>query len=172
MRLAWPRNGPSLSSGPVSPTAAPSWTEAAPSPAPRSHGLASVRLAHHTHSPLVPGTQAAARSHCWKWPPHRCAFHLFPGQRPPCPEEAASQAGGPKIALCVRPGMGLSITARPLPPDASLWWLALIGPLDVETGKPALSPRGMAPQRADCNHMEVRPSALGPGSASALPSRL
>lgn len=92
----------------------------------------SVCLAHHTHSPLVPGMQAAAWSHCWKWPPNRCAFNLFPGQWPPCPEEAASQAGGPEIALCVRPWLGLSITARPLPPDASLWWLPLIGPLDVE----------------------------------------
>lgn len=35
-------------------------------------------------------------------------------------------------------------------------------------GKPALSPRVMAPQRANCNHMEVRPSALGPGSAKDL----
>lgn len=104
----------------------------------------------------------------WKWPPNRCAFNLFPGQWPPCPKEAASQAGGPKIALCVRPWMGLSITARPLPPDVSLCWLALIGPLDVETGKPTLSPRVMAPQRANCNHMEVRPSALGPGSAKNL----
>lgn len=36
-------------------------------------------------------------------------------------------------------------------------------------GKLALSPRVMAPQRANCNHMEVRPSALGPGSARDLP---
>lgn len=76
----------------------------------------SMRLPHRTHSPLVPGTQAAAWSRCWKWPPNRCAFNLFPGQRPPCPEEAASQAGGPEIAPCARPGLGLSITARPLPP--------------------------------------------------------
>lgn len=97
-------------------------------------GMDGTRLAHQTHSPLVPGMQAAPWSHCWKWPPNRCAFNLFPGQRPPCPEEAASQAGGPKIALCARPWMGLSITAQPLPPDASLRWLALIGPLDVEVG--------------------------------------
>lgn len=109
---------------------------------PSSHGTDRVRLAHHTHRPLVPGMQAAAWSHCWKWPPNRCAFNLFPGQWPPCPEEAASQAGGPKIALCVRPWMGLSITARPLPPDASLWWLALIGPLDVETGEASSVPSG------------------------------
>lgn len=172
MRLACPRNGPSFASGPTSPHSCSFLARGYPLSPPQSHGLASVRLAHHTHSPLVPGMQAAAWSHCWKWPPHRCAFNLFPGQRPPCPEEAASQAGGPKIALCVRPGMGLSITARPLPPDASFWWLALIGPLDVETGKPALSPQGMVPQRVNCKHMEVRPSALGPGSASALPSRL
>ena len=53
----------------------------------------------------------------------------------PCaPKEAASQAGGPKIAVYVCPWMGLSITARPLPPDASFWWLALIGPLGVGQG--------------------------------------
>lgn len=129
----------------------------------------SLSLAHpHTHSPLVSVMWAAAWSHGWKWPPNRCAFNLFPGQWPPCPKEAASQAGGPKIALCMRPWMGLSITARPLPPDASLWWLALIGPLGVETGEVALSPRVMAPQRANCNHMEEKPSALVPGSAKDL----
>lgn len=79
----------------------------------------------HTHRTLVPGIQAAAWSHCWKWPPNRCAFNLFPGHWPLCPKEAASQAGGPKIAVYVCPWMGLSITARPLPPDASLWWLHL-----------------------------------------------
>lgn len=76
---------------------------------------------HHTHRTLVPGIQTAAWSHCWKWPPNRCAFNLFPGHWPLCPKEAASQAGGPKIAVYVCPWMGLSITARPLPPDASLW---------------------------------------------------
>ena len=86
--------------------------------------------------------QAAARSHGWKWPPNRCAFNLFPGQWPPCPEEAASQAGGPEIALCVRPGTRLSITARPLPPDGPLWWLARIRPLDVEKGGRWLCPLG------------------------------
>lgn len=30
-------------------------------------------------------------------------------------------------------------------------------------------PGGLAPQRANCNHMEVRPSALVPGSAKDLP---
>lgn len=89
---------------------------------------------HHIHRPLVPGIQAAAWSHCWKWPPNRCAFNLFPGHWPLCPKEAASQAGGPKIAVYVCPWMGLSITARPLPPDASSWWLALIGPLGVGQG--------------------------------------
>lgn len=38
-------------------------------------------------------------------------------------------------------------------------------------GKLALSPRVMAPQRANCNHMEVRPSALGPGSVKDLLNR-
>lgn len=106
-----------------------------------------VLLPHRIHSPLVPGMQAAAWSHCWKWPPNRCAFNLFPGQWPPCPEEATSQAGGPKIALCVRPWVGLSITARPLPPEASLWWLALIGPLDVERGEAGSVPSGDGPSK-------------------------
>ena len=118
--------------------AAPSWPEAV-APVSRRGEYA---LARHTHSPLVPGMRAAAWSHCWKWPPNRCTFNLLPGQWPPCPEEAASQAGGPKIALCVRPWVRLSITARPLPPEASLWWLARIGLLDVEKGGSRLCPLG------------------------------
>lgn len=94
---------------------------------------ACAQLTTHT-DPLVPGIQAAAWSQYWKWPPNRCAFNLFPGHWPLCPKEAASQAGGPKIAVYVCPWMGLSITARPLPPDTSLWWLALIGPVGVEQG--------------------------------------
>lgn len=126
---------------PEAPAAAPS----GPGAAAPVRGADSVRLAHHTHSPLVPGVQAAAWGRCWKWPPNRWAFNLFPGQWPLCPEEAASQAGGPEIALCVRPRTGLSITARPLPPDASLWWLTLIGLLDVETGGSWLCPLGEWP---------------------------
>lgn len=76
---------------------------------------------HHTHRTLVPGIQTAAWSHCWKCPPNRCAFNLFPGHWPLCSKEAASQAGGPKIAVYGCPWMELSIIARPLPPDASLW---------------------------------------------------
>lgn len=59
---------------------------------------------------------------------------MFPGHWPLCSKEAASQAGGPKIAVYVCPWMRLSITARPLPLDASFLLLALIGPLGVEQG--------------------------------------
>lgn len=117
---------------------------------------------HHIHRPLVPGIQAAAWGHCWKWPPNRCAFNLFPGHWPLCPKEAASQAGGPKIAGYVCPWLGLSITARPLPPDASLWWLALIGPLGVEKGS-WLCPLGLWPLKGPIVTTWKGGSALIPG---------